>query len=101
MDKVFPDGLYARKPNEKAPSFVKAELQIENKVLIEFLQKQPNEKTNITLKEAKSGSYYCEVNTWTPKDSRPEFMKDKPIKKEKEDTIEYPADEINPNDIPF
>jgi hypothetical protein len=60
----FPKGLFANKPHEKAPDFVKAGLNIKRDEFIEWLKGQP-ESVNLDIKESKDGSkWYASVNDW-------------------------------------
>ena len=65
----FVDGLYAEKPNEKAPSFVKSKIKIKlDKFMNYAAQKKEDgeEWLNFTLKESKGGKLYLELDTWKP-----------------------------------
>ena len=65
-EKQFPNGIRAFKPNEKAPSFVKADLTINKAELTTWLQSQPD-TIRLSVKESQKGTYYVEVNTFEPK----------------------------------
>ena len=53
------------KPNDKAPSFIKANLSIKKAELIEWLKSQ-GDTVKLDLKESKdSGKYYLSVNDFT------------------------------------
>lgn len=92
-EKVFAEGIYLKKPGEKAPDFIKANISIHVEKLTEWLKTQPvDEKGYIRLvgKESQGGKSYFEVDTW------------KPTKKEDGTKApEYNEEEINPEDIPF
>jgi len=61
----FPSGISAFKPNDKAPSFIKANLSIKKAELIEWLKSQ-GDTVKLDLKESKdSGKYYLSVNDFT------------------------------------
>lgn len=70
-DNKFIDGLWANKPHEKAPDFVKAELSID---LVRFSEWVRNWKKShegekylrITVKESQKHEFYAEVNEWKP-----------------------------------
>lgn len=63
----FPTGINAFKPNDKAPSFIKANLSIKKADLIEWLKTQ-GDTIRLDLKESKdSGKYYLSVNDFTAK----------------------------------
>lgn len=75
-DKVFVDGMLAKKPDEGAPDFVKLKLSIK---LDEFgpwvaarKKADPDsEWMNIEIKEGRSGKWYAELNTWKPSADQP------------------------------
>ena len=64
-EKQFPNGIRAFKPNEKAPDFVKVDLTINKSELTTWLQSQPD-TIRLSAKESQKGTYYIEVNTFTP-----------------------------------
>ena len=62
----FPTGISAFKPNDKAPSFIKANISIKKAELIEWLKSQ-GDTIKLDLKESKdSGKYYLSVNDFAP-----------------------------------
>ena len=63
----FVDGLMAKKPNEKAPDFVKCALSIKRTDLIAWLTGQKDDWINVQVKESKGGKWYAEVDTWKPR----------------------------------
>ena len=75
-DKIFINGMFANKPHQNAPSFVKASVSINADDFIPFLEQNKNRTgyVNIDIKESKGGNYYAELNTWQPsaKDKEPE-----------------------------
>ena len=64
-EKQFPNGIRAFKPNDKAPDFVKVDLTINKSELTTWLQSQPD-TIRLSIKESQKGTYYIEVNTFTP-----------------------------------
>lgn len=91
---IFVDGLIAKLPHEKAPSFVKAHLSIKATELIAFIEKHRKADgwLNLDLLTSKDGQkMYATLNEWK--------------KEDKKDTTtvlpDYPAEEINPEDVPF
>jgi hypothetical protein len=66
-EKIFVDGLIAKKPREAAPAWVKCDLSIKREELLDWLAKQTGEWVNVQVCEARSGKWYAEVNTWKPK----------------------------------
>lgn len=64
----FVDGLRAKKPNEKAPDFVKCNLSIKREELLAWLSSRNDEWINVQVKESgKTGKWYAEVDTWEPR----------------------------------
>lgn len=71
-DKIFIPGMSVRK-NENAPDWVLGNVSIEIAVFKKFLDEQTTDRLNVSLKRAKSGKCYAEVDTWKPSEkSRPE-----------------------------
>lgn len=64
-DKQFVDGMIVKR-GDNAPDFVLANLSIKRGELIEFLAQQPGDWVNVSLKRAKSGKCYAELDTWKP-----------------------------------
>ena len=62
-DKKFPEGIKAFKPSDKAPGFIKANIQVSKQELINWLQGQPD-TVKLSLKESQKGTYYLEVDTY-------------------------------------
>ena len=60
----FPEGLYASKPHENAPEFVKAKLSIKRETLLKFLGASNEDWINIDLKESKEGKWYCQIDEY-------------------------------------
>jgi hypothetical protein len=68
----FPKGLIVKAPRDGAPDFVKAAISIKVAELIEWLSQREGEWVNLDVKEAKSGKWYCAVNTYKPKSEQQE-----------------------------
>ena len=66
-NKKFVNGLIVKKPNEKAPDFIKANISIKREDLIEWLNSQQGDWVNVDIKESQGGKWYAEVNDWKPK----------------------------------
>lgn len=99
MDKIFAKGLYFDK-KEKAPSYVVGALSIKVSEFIQFLNENQNNAgyCNIDLKQAKNGKYYAELNQWQPVKDK---VKEEESNQEALNNIEYPTEDIDPEDIPF
>ena len=64
----FVNGLMAKKPNEKAPDFVKCNLSIKREELIAWLSEKDSDWINVDIKESgRTLNWYAEVNTWEAK----------------------------------
>ena len=63
-EKKFVNGLFVKKPHEKAPDFVKMAISIKREDLIGFLEQEKGEWVNIDVKESRGGKLYAEVNTY-------------------------------------
>jgi hypothetical protein len=77
-DLEFVDGLIVKKPHEKAPGFVKAQIAIKVAELGQWLRgkfKAGDEWVNVDVKEAKSGKWYAAVSTYKPKEKEEEQPK--------------------------
>jgi len=66
-EKVFVDGLIAKKPRDTAPEWVKLNISIKREDLVRWLDDRPDEWINIQVCEARSGKWYAEVDMWKPK----------------------------------
>lgn len=106
----FIDGFYANKPHENAPDFVIANLKWDNGMLQAFIGQQVakgKQTTQMQIKLSKAGKYYAEIDNYEPKENRPEVVTEAMQAKKDEDAfnalgkVDYPEDEINPDDIPF
>ncbi len=102
---VFADGLMFNLPREGAPSFVKGRLSVKVENFIKFIQAnvKPDGFVNINLKVSKGGKAYAVLDTWVPNQG-PKTSSKAPEKKEvnvPSDSIDYPEEDIDPDDIPF
>jgi len=67
QEKIFADG-FSFKRRENAPSFVIGRQSIKVEEAIAFLKANvKNGWVNLDIKQSKSGSYYCELDTWEAK----------------------------------
>lgn len=108
QEKIFPNGLVYKEPRPNAPAWVKASLSFKVADFIAFLQKHQTNSgwVNVDVKESKGGKLYCELNDYKPKrpdslDEPAERPAQEPKKASTTDAVEYPIDDINPDDIPF
>lgn len=70
-EKQFIDGISAKAPHDKAPDFIKARVSIKLSDFAQYLRDlkkaEPDvEWLNFDVKEAKSGKWYAERDTWKP-----------------------------------
>lgn len=108
--KVFANGLIFKKPGQKAPSWIIGNVSVKVDEFINFLNEHNygSEWVNLEIKESKTGKVYCELSTFDPKATKPRA---KPWVQEEENNqealnnmgkgVEYPDEEISPDDIPF
>jgi hypothetical protein len=83
MEKIFVNGLLAKKPRDTAPDWVKCNISIKREELIQFLTEQTDEWINVQVCESRGGKWYAEVDTWKPSTpsnpSAPAFNADVPF----------------------
>jgi len=93
-EKIFADG-FSFKRNENAPDFVVGRVSIKIEDAVAFMkQHEKNGWVNLDVKQARSGSYYIELDTFEPK-GRGGDAKSKPSK------APAPAPAEEDDDIPF
>lgn len=98
MDK-YPTGLFAKKPHEKAPQFIKGKLSVKRDEFINWLQTQETEWVNFDVKEGQDGKYYVQVDEWKPNNGLSQTQADDI--KTLRDNHNGKKDEIDESDIPF
>lgn len=64
QDKIWVEGMRVYKPDERAPEFVKVNVVLHRGDLITWLASQVDDKIKVQIKEARSGNYYAEVDTF-------------------------------------
>ena len=77
-EKIFADG-FVFKRNENAPDFVVGRLSMKVDEAIAFIKK--NEKsgwTNLSIKQARSGNYYVELDTFEVKNDSSKSVSNAP-----------------------
>ncbi len=99
------------KRHPEAPSFVICNLSLKLPEFREFVNKNKSgDWMNIDVKMSKGGKFYAELNTYkADKEKKAEFtpeeiemmQKMREGKVASNDPIQYPHDEITPDDIPF
>ena len=85
----FVSGLFVKTPEPSQPNFIIAKLGIRREELIEWLLQKSDEWVNIDIKEARSGKWYAQVDTWEPRLSK------KPLRTRSKSAVqnEYEANE--------
>ncbi len=116
-DPQFAQGVFFYPPPDNAPSFVLGKISFKREEVIEWLTSLEGEWVNVDALRSKGGKAYCKLNTYkkgaTPAPARPAtpsktvkpgYMTPaiaKPGVEASGDQIEYPTEDINPDDIPF
>ena len=61
-------GLFAKKPSDNTPDFIKAKVSIKADEAIEFINANRNAAgyINLDLKESQAGNLYFALNNWAP-----------------------------------
>ena len=76
-EKIFANG-FSFKRNEKAPDFVVGRMSMKVEEAAAFLrQHEKNGWVNLNIKNAKSGNYYVELDTYEPT-TKPNTIKEEP-----------------------
>lgn len=66
----FVDGLIAKRPSDNAPDFIKVNVSIKRKELIDWLDGRSDDWVNVQIKESKGGKWYAQVDDWKPAESQ-------------------------------
>lgn len=97
-EKVFADG-FVFKRSENAPEFVVGRLSLKIDAAIEFIKKnQKNGWINLDVKKARTGNFYIELDTYTPKDKE-SSAEAKPVANKPKSALTL-TDEIE-DELPF
>ena len=100
MEKNYAKGLFVKR-NEKAPEFVVCNLSIKTDDFIQFLNKNTNEKGYVNLQVLKGkdkGTFYANVDNFTPKTDNVSAEPKKPVKTQVNDPFK---NENSDGDLPF
>ena len=111
-EKIFPQGMYADKPHEKAPSYVIARTSYKVEEFKAFLDAHKNDRgyVNIDILKSQKGTFYGVLNTYVADMTKPSSLSDEDKSKiadarekhnENVSELNYPEEEIKPSDIPF
>jgi hypothetical protein len=97
-EKIFADGFIFKR-NEKAPEFVIGRMSIKVEDAVAFLkQHQDKGWVNLGVKQARSGNYYIELDTFKPKGDDSAVDKYEKTTKTKQQPTQQEEEE---NDLPF
>ncbi len=101
-EKIFADGMHFQK-RDGAPTFVVGQVSFKVPEVIPFLNKHQNNAgyVNVDIKISQGGKYYMELNTYKPTNNVVKQEERNQSELNNLDTIEYPEEQINPEDIPF
>jgi len=101
-EKIFADG-FSFKRNENAPDFVIGRLSMKVDEAIAFMKQ--NEKkgwVNLNVKQARSGNYYLELDTFEPKGGDKSAPAPAPAAKPKTKAVKAQADDDDDDgSLPF
>ena len=85
-EKIFADG-FSFKKRENQPDFVVGRMSIKVEDALAFLKERAtNGWVNLNINKARSGNYYCELDTWKPTQNN--------------NTTSTPVEEVK-EDLPF
>jgi|TARA_Y100000401_G_scaffold92022_1_gene77962 hypothetical protein len=85
-EKIFADG-FSFKTRENQPDFVVGRMSIKVEDALAFLKERANNGwVNLNINKARSGNYYCELDTWKPTQNN--------------NTTSTPVEEVK-EDLPF
>jgi hypothetical protein len=100
MEKQFVNGIRAFKPNDNAPEFVIANLEINKNELLAFLNGQPD-KIKVDMKRSQKGGFYLEVNTWQPKQDPQQQKREATKNFYQPSTVSNISNQVPVDDLPF
>ncbi len=122
----FAEGIYFDQPRESAPAYVLGQISMRREQAIQWLESLDTEWVRVDVQMSKGGKPYCKLNTYqkgqNATQARPKAeptvdaetgqqrtATPQPAAKKtprvgasaSDEGIEYPQDDINPDDIPF
>ena len=105
---IFTNGLKVYRPNPKAPEFIKLNMVFDKREFIMWLNTQMDNEIRVDLKESKDGILYCALNTYKKLEegiSKPpqasQTQVEPKVEEKVAESIPYPTEPINLEDIPF
>lgn len=111
--KEYADGFYFKEKNDNAPAWAKGKMSVKVNEAIAYLQKYQaigEEWLNFDLasQQKDPNKWSAKRNTWKPCDNTPQVVKDKRQQQSEQQfnnfgapPVDYPTNDIDPNDIPF
>ena len=102
-DIKFAEGLYFKKPHEKAPDFVNGSISIHKEKFACWLDEQEaNDKgyINLVIKTSQSGKPYVAVDTWEPKQAQQQPQQE-PQQAQAQDMLDGVGGPSAVDDCPF
>lgn len=103
MENKFIQGVRIYQPHQNAPSFVKGNGVFEVSEIVPFLQgNHINGKVRFQIKQSRNGGLYMELDTYVPKKEQDiQEIKENITETLKGNELDYPEEEIFPEEIPF
>lgn len=101
-DKIFADGLFFKRPSDKAPKFIIGNLSVNIEKFTKFIQEQQTEKgwVNLDIKESRNGTIYIELNTYK-REEKSDFQRQLEEPEKEEIPVIQENGGIDIKDIPF
>lgn len=102
QEKIFADGFIFKR-NEKAPNFVVGRISVKVEQAVDFLKSnEENGWVNLGVKQARSGNYYIELDTFKPNNDSSGSTVDAYQAKKAQEPQQAPVDEEDEeDDLPF
>lgn len=97
-DIQFAKGVYFTTKPPQAPAYVLGKISLKREEVIQWLMTLRTEWVNIDCLMSKAGKPYCKLNNYVS-DKKKEVADSR--QKVANTEIEYPDEDINPEDIPF
>lgn len=100
-DKIFAEG-FSFKRSDNAPEFVVGRLSIKVDEAIAFLKKNvKSDWVNLSIKKARSGNHYLELDTFEPKKKAEEKPAEEPKKTETKKKSKPDVEPSDDGELPF
>lgn len=101
-DKIYPKGFKIWQPRESAPPWLKGRVSVHLETFTEWAKDHVDDKgyVSLDLKDGADG-LYTQLNTWKPNNQSPASLHALQDVDAAQANVDYPKDDINPEDIPF